>query len=391
MLNVAGMNEATAGGHGAADGLPPGTVVCDHSSVQTMVEATTASMNSTASAIPSPLDALALACEHHEQECRAVSSGDTSSAVSTTPHVVPNQNTITTHKPSDRKQNTGTGTGKPTSKPSITVISSAVTEVPSASTKEFKITNNDVLCGRGGLTNHHPGNVMFRSLVRAKQEAYLRATKREKAGVAKEIVGIMRQLDPPGRFLKKDPANPGKWVEIGDKKAREKTSQALREGAPELKARVEGLANSPVSASVIAPSLLAATSITVDEQQQAIQATFGSSPRVRIVSDDSVNITGWTQANVAQYASKQSMAVEGGSMLNIITPLTLTPSTSSSSNEEIDTASNASSEGYSGSKRKVDDQAMQVQQDSPKKSSRGPRMKLLKARMADLCHEEESS
>lgn len=99
----------------------------------------------------------------------------------------------------------------------------------------FQISQNDVLCGRGGLTNHHPGNVFFRRLVRIKQEAYLKASKREKAGVAKEIVELVRDLSPSGRFLKKDSKNPGVWVEIGDRKAREKTSQALREGAPELR------------------------------------------------------------------------------------------------------------------------------------------------------------
>ena len=102
-------------------------------------------------------------------------------------------------------------------------------------TASFQISQNDVLCGRGGLTNHHPGNVFFRRLVRIKQEAYLKASKREKAGVAREIVDLIRSLSPSGRFLKKDPQNPGVWIEIGDRKAREKTSQALREGAPELR------------------------------------------------------------------------------------------------------------------------------------------------------------
>jgi hypothetical protein len=102
-------------------------------------------------------------------------------------------------------------------------------------TTSFHISQNDVLCGRGGLTNHHPGNVFFRRLVRIKQEAYLKASKREKAGVAKEIVALIRNLQPSGRFLKKEPLHPGVWIEIGDRKAREKTSQALREGAPELR------------------------------------------------------------------------------------------------------------------------------------------------------------
>jgi len=103
----------------------------------------------------------------------------------------------------------------------------------------FQISRSDVLCGRGGLTNHHPGNVFFRRLVRMKQESYLLASKREKAGVAKEIVESIRNLNPQGRFLKKDPQNPGHWIEIGDRKAREKTSQALREGAPELREELQ--------------------------------------------------------------------------------------------------------------------------------------------------------
>ena len=111
-------------------------------------------------------------------------------------------------------------------------------EVVECSGSERKyITANDVLCGRGGLTNHHPGNVFFRRLVRLRQESYLRACKRDKAGVAHTIVWTIRKLDPPGRFLKRKKLgknNTGIWVEIGDRKAREKTSQALRERAPEL-------------------------------------------------------------------------------------------------------------------------------------------------------------
>lgn len=113
-------------------------------------------------------------------------------------------------------------------------------EIVECSSKEGKyITANDVLCGRGGLTNHHPGNVFFRRMVRLRQESYLRACKRDKAGVAHTIVWTIRKLDPPGRFLKRKKEkgvknSTGTWVEIGDRKAREKTSQALRERAPEL-------------------------------------------------------------------------------------------------------------------------------------------------------------
>lgn len=98
-----------------------------------------------------------------------------------------------------------------------------------------EISCTDVLCGRGGQSNHHPGNIFFRRLVRAKQEEYLKANKREKTLVAKDIVKLIRMLNPPGRFLKKDSKDENFYVDVGDVQARNKASQALREGAPELR------------------------------------------------------------------------------------------------------------------------------------------------------------
>jgi len=45
--------------------------------------------------------------------------------------------------------------------------------------------------------------------------------------VALEIVRKVRGMDPPGRFLKKD--REGRWCDVGNNEAREKTSQALRD------------------------------------------------------------------------------------------------------------------------------------------------------------------
>lgn len=46
------------------------------------------------------------------------------------------------------------------------------------------------------------------------------------------IVRAIRNSDPPGRFLRKDIVT-NKWIDIGDKRAAEKASQALREKPPE--------------------------------------------------------------------------------------------------------------------------------------------------------------
>jgi hypothetical protein len=100
-------------------------------------------------------------------------------------------------------------------------------------------TENDVLCGRGGSINSHPGNERFRTLVEKRKRVYLTARfKREKRLIASSIVSEIRSLKPPGRFLSRDPKS-GQWKDIGDEKARDKTSQALRENAPSLRAEIE--------------------------------------------------------------------------------------------------------------------------------------------------------
>jgi hypothetical protein len=52
--------------------------------------------------------------------------------------------------------------------------------------------------------------------------------------ISRSIVEAVRSLDPPGRFLEKDTVTV-LWSDIGHKKAVEKTSQALRDGAASLR------------------------------------------------------------------------------------------------------------------------------------------------------------
>jgi len=86
---------------------------------------------------------------------------------------------------------------------------------------------DDVLLGRGGATNAHSGNVRFRRIIAQHQQEYLKARKREKVGIARRIVGIVQSNG--GRFLKRTD-NAQNWVQVTDKRAQEKASQALREG-----------------------------------------------------------------------------------------------------------------------------------------------------------------
>lgn len=98
--------------------------------------------------------------------------------------------------------------------------------------------DNDVLYGRGGGTNHHPGNKRYRKMVEDRKLDYVNSKRLDKPLVALEIIREWRAQEPPGRFLKIDEKT-GLWLDVGDKKAREKTSQALREKAPQIRQQQE--------------------------------------------------------------------------------------------------------------------------------------------------------
>jgi hypothetical protein len=73
-------------------------------------------------------------------------------------------------------------------------------------------------------------------LVKRYQAQYLKAKKRDKPAVASILVEKIREKG--GRFLRRmSTTAQGQvlWVDIGDDRAREKTCQALREGAPEIR------------------------------------------------------------------------------------------------------------------------------------------------------------
>lgn len=131
------------------------------------------------------------------------------------------------------------------------------------------IGDNDVLCGRGGGTNNHVGNERFRDLVAAQKLEYMRSSKREKPMVSRNIVRAVRNQNPPGRFLTKE-EDDGLWYDIGDQKAREKTSQALREGAPQIRRVIS-------NANAVSP-LAHCADDTSDDRHQTTQNEFTASP-----------------------------------------------------------------------------------------------------------------
>merc|ERR1719356_176040 len=126
--------------------------------------------------------------------------------------------------------------------------------------------DNDVLSGRGNFVNHHQGNEQFRRLVKHHKKAYVACPKAQKAIFSKIIYDEIRSLTPPGRFLKQDPTTK-LWNDIGEKKALDKTRQALREGAPELLKELEKTEGGTSAVPQTAPTAV---------QQQATKSSAGS-------------------------------------------------------------------------------------------------------------------
>jgi len=85
----------------------------------------------------------------------------------------------------------------------------------------------DVLCGRGGLINKHPGNQIYRRVVEYNKAFYSSVHKKHRILVSQSIVQSM--LNFGCRFLTSGANDMKSWIEIDFKRAVQKTSQALRE------------------------------------------------------------------------------------------------------------------------------------------------------------------
>jgi len=96
---------------------------------------------------------------------------------------------------------------------------------------------NDILCGRGGGSQNHSGNDYYRRMISFSKYRYLSSNKREKREIALELVSRIYTLDPPGRFLEKNESDT-RYNDIGEERAVVKVSQALREGAPDIRKKI---------------------------------------------------------------------------------------------------------------------------------------------------------
>jgi len=84
----------------------------------------------------------------------------------------------------------------------------------------------DVLLGRGGKSNHHPGNDRYRRLIQSNKPLYRSSPKHSKLLISKEVVRSV--LEEGGRFLEKS-AKDGMWYSVSYMRAVKKASVCLRE------------------------------------------------------------------------------------------------------------------------------------------------------------------
>jgi len=81
-------------------------------------------------------------------------------------------------------------------------------------------------------------------MVEERKHRYQNASRPEKPQIAQEIVSLWRrEQTPPGRFLKMNERTK-MWDDVGYRKAREKTSQALREGQAQIRRHLNNSSSS---------------------------------------------------------------------------------------------------------------------------------------------------
>lgn len=123
--------------------------------------------------------------------------------------------------------------------------------------------------------------------------------------MARVIVRAIRNGDPPGRFLKKD-ATTQKWFDIGDKKAAEKTSQALREKTDEEKeGKVPVGFTSPTLIVPTATAAAAATNVDATLTDAAVAAVAATQVKIASTGTDAAK-----SEETKGEESKESLAVK---------------------------------------------------------------------------------
>jgi hypothetical protein len=89
---------------------------------------------------------------------------------------------------------------------------------------------HDILLGRGQAAQKAPGNLRFRQIIDKHSQMYSACTRAVKKDMCRDIVGLWKAQDPPGRFLiRRDDQS---WATVDDMQSRTKVSQSFRDHPP---------------------------------------------------------------------------------------------------------------------------------------------------------------
>jgi hypothetical protein len=84
---------------------------------------------------------------------------------------------------------------------------------------------NDVLCVQGG---GHAFNIQFRAWGLERKTNYHLASNEKKARLTREVIALVKNQNPPGRFLQRDSTHAGWWIEADDGRVSRKIQKLFR-------------------------------------------------------------------------------------------------------------------------------------------------------------------
>ncbi|KAL3827225.1 hypothetical protein ACHAXA_004700 [Cyclostephanos tholiformis] len=132
---------------------------------------------------------------------------------------------------SDHRQMEPSPTSNQNPTPSVDCITTSIKETTIKPRREINMScsiepaDDDVLLGRGGFTNSHPGHIRFRDKALELRPWYEASDKEQKFQISKLLLESV--TDNGNRFLEK--GEDGLWYEVVGDGARKKASRALRE------------------------------------------------------------------------------------------------------------------------------------------------------------------
>jgi hypothetical protein len=133
---------------------------------------------------------------------------------------------------------------------------------------------NDVLIGRGRGILNHPGNQKYQSIIKYLKPEYDAAPKSLKGVLyGNQIINIIHDLCPPGRFLKEDKVS-GSWIEVDHEEAVKRARQALRDTKKLVRTPAQKAlfpAGEVVAAAASTPGALITNSLLLIQQYDGFQ------------------------------------------------------------------------------------------------------------------------